>query len=248
MSQFAVVLPAAGRSSRFGGVEKKPFVSLEGRPVWQRAAELFWNRPDVAQVLLVIDPDDRDEFRSRFGHLLAFTNAVLVDGGRERFESVANALEKLADDVNCVAIHDAVRPLCPPRVVDAVFAKARETGAAMVAVPVADTLKRVDSTTHTITETVSRAELWQAQTPQVFRRDWLLEAYARRGEFSANITDDAQLIEAIGHRVTVVPGSPRNFKITTKDDFDLAQSLLGGKGAKPAERPKARFGDDEAIW
>ncbi|MCZ2343785.1 MAG: 2-C-methyl-D-erythritol 4-phosphate cytidylyltransferase [Bacteroidales bacterium] len=248
MSQFAVILPAAGQSRRFGGLEKKPFVSLQSRPVWQRSAELFWNRPDVSQVLLVLDPQDQDEFRSRFGHLLAFTNVTIVNGGHERFASVANALEKLNETAEFVAIHDAVRPLCPPRLVDAVFCQARATGAALAAIPVADTLKRVEPTTQQITDTLPRAGLWQAQTPQAFRRDWLVAAYARRGEYAATITDDAQLLEALGHPVTVVPGSPRNFKITTPDDFQLAQALLGDPQSQEGKRPVARFGESEAIW
>src|SRR5882757_9907256 len=104
MPSVAVIMPAAGQSSRFGGVEKKPFVSLDGRPVWQRTAELFWNRPDVSKVYLVLAPGDRDEFRGRFGHLIAFANVELVDGGAERFESVANALARIPAGVDLVAV------------------------------------------------------------------------------------------------------------------------------------------------
>src|SRR5215471_14203379 len=98
MPRFAVIIPAAGKSSRFGGMEKKPFVSLDGRPVWQRASEPFWSRDDVSRVYL----------RRRFGHLLAFTgNVQIVEGGAERFESVANALALVPEDVPLVAVHDA---------------------------------------------------------------------------------------------------------------------------------------------
>ena len=96
-------------------------------------------------------------------------------------------------------------------------------------------------------ETLTRAELWAVQTPQVFRRDWLADAYARRGSLPGPITDDAQLVEAAGHAVHVVAGSPVNFKITTKDDLDLAESILKAKTAKPAEKPMRAF-DDEAKW
>lgn len=246
MSKFAVIIPAAGQSSRFGGMEKKPFVGLDGRPIWQRSAELFWSRPDVSRVYLVLSPEDRDSFRSRFGHLLAFTNAEIVEGGAERFESVANALSKVPDDVDFVAVHDAVRPMVTTKQIDAVFATAAETGAAMLAVPLADTLKRVDASV--IVETIPRAGLWQAQTPQVFRHDWLVAAYANRSKLGTAITDDAQLIEASGHAVTVVPGSASNFKITTKDDLELAEAVMKSR-AKPAdERPAARGFGDEAEW
>jgi 2-C-methyl-D-erythritol 4-phosphate cytidylyltransferase len=250
MSRIAVIIPAAGRSSRFGGLEKKPFVGLDGRPVWQRAAEPFWSRPDVSRVYLVVAPEDRDDFRSRFGHLFAFANAEIVEGGAERFESVANALARVPSEVPFVAVHDAVRPLVTGALVDAVLRAAEEHGAAMPAVPVADTLKQVDPETNRITGTVPRAGVWQAQTPQIFRRDWLVEAYAKRGAFEGAITDDAQLLERIGHSVIVVPGSPTNFKITTKDDLELADAVLKARTARTsaAPRPSAGAFDDEAKW
>jgi 2-C-methyl-D-erythritol 4-phosphate cytidylyltransferase len=251
MSRFAVIIPAAGKSSRFGGMEKKPFVALGGRPVWQRAAEAFWTREDVSKVYLVVAPDDLDHFRTRFGHLLAFNNVELVEGGAERFESVASALAKVPEGVPFVAVHDAVRPLVTPAIVDAVFGAAEECGAAMPALPVADTLKQVDPATNRITGTVPRAGLWQAQTPQVFRRDWLAEAYAKRASMADPITDDAQLMEAAGRAVVVVPGSMANFKITTKEDLELAEAVLTARAARLGREPdEPRWGafDDEAKW
>lgn len=245
MSRFAVVLPAAGKSSRFGGKEKKPFASLGGRAVWLRAAELFWTRDDVSRVYVVISPDDRELFEIKFRAALVFANGSVVDGGAERFESVANALAVIPDDVDFVAVHDAVRPLCPKEKIDEVFAAAKEHGAAMLAVPVADTLKRVGDGNR-IVETVPRAGLWAAQTPQVFRRDWLVEAYAKRGELTVPITDDAQLMEALGRTVVAVPGSPTNFKITTPGDLEVAEAIISSRASKPA--PVLRAFGDEAAW
>ena len=247
MPQFAVILPAAGKSSRFGGMEKKPFVHLAGRPVWQRTAELFWNRSNVSKVYLVISPEDRDDFRTQFGHIIAFANAEVVIGGNERFESVANALAVIPKEVEFIAVHDAVRPLTMAAQIDATFTMAIQTGAAMLGLPVADTLKRVNDENQ-IVETVSRAGLWQAQTPQVFRRDWFEEAYAKRSSLTGFITDDAQLVEAIGHPVTMVNGSLSNFKITTRDDLALAEMILKNKETskpQPAARPSFH---DEAQW
>lgn len=247
MSTVAVVIPAAGQSSRFGGKVKKPYVSLDGRPVWQRSAELFWSRDDVSTVYLVIPPGEREEFRSKFGHVIAFANIKLVEGGAERFDSVANGLAAVPESVGFVAVHDAVRPLAPTSLIDAVFSAAVRNGAAVPGVPVADTLKRVDPATSRVTETVPRAGLSQVQTPQVFRRDWLVEAYARRTELGTAITDDAQLVEAAGHPVVVVPGAPVNFKITTKEDLELAEAVLKARASKPSARPAAGF-HDEAKW
>jgi 2-C-methyl-D-erythritol 4-phosphate cytidylyltransferase len=244
----AVIIPAAGKSSRFGGREKKPFVSLDGRPIWLRAAEIFWKRDDVSKVYLVIADEDRDEFRSRFGHLLAFANAEVIAGGAERFDSVANALSRVPDTVDFVAVHDAVRPLTPHALIDAVFAAARKRGAAMLAMPVADTLKQVDPATNKITGTVPRDKLWLAQTPQVFRRDLLVAGYAKRSELRTPITDDAQLVESIGHEVFVVHGSPVNFKITTRDDIELAEAVVKATGSRAASSRPAPAFDDEAKW
>ena len=242
MPSVAVIMPAAGRSSRFGGREKKPFTSLEGRPVWLRSAELFWNRDNVTKVHIVVSPEDREEFRTRFQHLLLFANAEIVDGGAERFDSVANALARIPESVEFVAVHDAVRPLVTPALIDAVFQEAFRTGAAMLAVPVADTLKRVED--GIITGTVPRENVWQAQTPQVFRRDWLVEAYAKR---AGGVTDDAQLLEAIGHPVSIVPGSPFNFKITTQDDLQLADAIVKQRIKRTDDRPALGF-SEEAQW
>lgn len=242
MPSVAVIMPAAGRSTRFGGREKKPFTSLDGRPVWHRSAELFWNRDTVSKVYIVISPEDREEFRTRFQHLLLFANAEVVEGGAERFDSVANALGRVPESVEFVAVHDAVRPLATPTLIDAVFHEAFRTGAAMLAIPIADTLKRVEA--GIITGTVSRENLWQAQTPQVFRREWLVEAYAKR---TGGVTDDAQLLEAIGHPVAVVPGSPFNFKITTQDDLQLAEAIAKQRAKKIDDRPALGF-SEEAQW
>ena len=245
MPKIAVILPAAGKSARFGSGDKKPFVTLDGKAVWMRSAELFWNRPDVSRVYVVVSPEDREFFDLRFKPAFVFANAEVVDGGAERFESVANALAKIPSDVDYVAVHDAVRPLCPPAKIDEVFAAAIQCGAAMLAVPVADTLKRVDAS-GTILETVPRAGLWAAQTPQVFRRDWLVEAYAKRGTLNVPITDDAQLIEAMGHLVRVVESVPGNFKITTKADFELAEQVIKSSSHQVVklERSVRPFEDD----
>ncbi|VTR98562.1 2-C-methyl-D-erythritol 4-phosphate cytidylyltransferase [Tuwongella immobilis] len=246
MSRFAVIIPAAGQSTRFGGQQKKPFLPLAGRPIWLRTVELFVTRPDVEQVMLVISPDDREEFQRRFGPNLIFLDIDLVDGGAERFESVANALAKLRDAVTHVAVHDAVRPGATAELIDAVFRRAEQTGGAIPALPVADTLKRVDGDLR-ITGTVPRQGLWQAQTPQAFRRDWLCDAYARRHTIAEAITDDAQLVEACGHAVSVVSGLVTNFKITTKTDLDLAELLHRATHDLPTEPKPGRPFDDESY-
>src|SRR5947209_11296031 len=169
MAKFAVILPAAGQSSRFRDKEKKPFATLDGRAVWLRSAELFVTRDDVCQTIIVVAKADQETFRRRYTANLAFMNVQIAEGGKERFESVANALALVKPEADFVAIHDAVRPCLTEELIKAVFAKAEQTGAALLAVPVADTLKRVEAQGRVV-ETMPRQGLWLAQTPQVFRR------------------------------------------------------------------------------
>jgi 2-C-methyl-D-erythritol 4-phosphate cytidylyltransferase len=235
MPAFAVILPAAGKSSRFGGKEKKPYVNLDNTAVWLRTANLFANRSDVVQTILVISPDDREMVLRRYSANLMFLGVKVVDGGAERFQSVANALAHVKPEADFVAVHDAVRPCAPAALIEAVFAAGVKHGAAVPGLAVADTLKRVDNQMM-VTQTVPRIGLWQAQTPQVFRKDWLVEAYERTGAMK-DVTDDAQLVEAAGHPVRVVPGSPFNLKITTHDDLKIASQFLKLREAE--DKPKA---------
>jgi 2-C-methyl-D-erythritol 4-phosphate cytidylyltransferase len=246
MPQFAVILPAAGRSSRFQDKEKKPFVLLDGRAVWLRCAELFVTRQDVCQCLIVVSPADQEVFQRRYSANLAFMNVQVVLGGKERSDSVANALAAVRPEADFIAIHDAVRPCVTEALIDAVFAKAVQTGAALLAVPVQETVKQVDAAQR-VRATLSRQGLWLAQTPQVFRRDWLQEAYARRHQLSGEITDDAQLVEALGHPVSVVEGSPTNIKITTRADLLLAEAILKCQPKPKPSGPLHPFAED-TMW
>ena len=229
--KFAVILPAAGRSTRFGGGQKKPFTLLDGRPVWLRAAEMFADRPDVSQLIVVVSADDEAMFRDRFAGHLHFMEGRIAVGGAERFDSIANAIKLLDPAIEFVAVHDAVRPCVSKSQIDEVFAEAVSSGAAILAVPVADTLKR--STAEFVIEaTVPRAGLWRAQTPQAFRRDWLEAAYAKLPALGRPVTDDAELVEAAGFAVKLVAGSDLNLKITTREDLVLAGWILRARAGK----------------
>lgn len=245
MATFAVILPAAGRSSRFHDqYYKKPFAPLENRAVWLHSAERFLNRNDVKQVLLVISAEDQEAFYSKFGANVAILGVEVVLGGAERSDSVANAIAQVRSEVDFIAIHDAARPCIAEEWIDRVFDAAERTGAAMLGIPLAGTIKRVGAD-HLVKETVSRENLWEAQTPQVFRRQLLIDAYARRGREPA--TDDAQLVERLGQPVTMVQGSPINLKITTKEDLRLAAHALKALPKPKILGPSHPFADDD-LW
>ncbi len=244
MPHFAVILAAAGKSSRFADKNyKKPYAPLAGRPVWLHSAEKFLARKDVPQLVLVISAEDREYFMSKFGANVAILGIDVIDGGAERADSIQKALERVKPEIDFVAVHDAARPCIVDEWISEIFSTAAKTGAAIPALAVGGTLKRVSG--GTIVETVPRDGLWEAQTPQVFRRELLAKAYAQRGGFQA--TDDAQLVERLGHKVSIVPGSPINLKITTREDLRLAENAL-----KALPKPKLGgaahpFADDD-MW
>ena len=179
--QFAVILPAAGKSSRFGDPkQKKIYAELDGRAVWLRAVEPFVNRDDVAQIIMAIAAEDREMFERRYRASVAFMNIKVIEGGADRTETVARALEFVTPECEYIAVHDAARPCLSHELVDAVFDAARAHGAALLAVRVADTIKRSRRRSSHNQARVPREQLYLAQTPQVFRRDLLLKAYAQQ--------------------------------------------------------------------
>jgi 2-C-methyl-D-erythritol 4-phosphate cytidylyltransferase len=245
MPTFGVILAAAGQSSRFQDTNyKKPFAPLAGRAVWLHSAEKFLERSDVKQVVIVVAPEDREAFVEKFGANLAFMGVTLAEGGAHRADSVRRGLEKLGSEVDFVAIHDAARPCIATPWIDRVFEAGARTGAAILATPVVGTLKRVGPD-GTITETVDRTGLWEAQTPQVFSRDLLVRAFATRQD--SQPTDEAQLVESLGQRVTVVPGSPINLKITSREDLRLAEQALKALPKPKLSGPSHPFANDD-MW
>ena len=245
MATFAVIIAAAGKSSRFGDRNyKKPFAPLANRAVWLHAAEKFLNRADVKQTIVTIAAEDREDFNMKFGANIAIMGVDVVEGGIQRADSVMRALERVKDDIEFVAVHDAARPCLAEKWIDQVFEAAERTGAAILATPVGETLKRVDGRKQ-ITATVDRQNLWAAQTPQVFRRELLIEAYAKRGK--DDVTDDAQLVERLGHPVAIVPCSALNLKITTWDDLKLAEQVLRVLPKPKLDGFRNPFADDD-LW
>ncbi|MBA3894995.1 MAG: 2-C-methyl-D-erythritol 4-phosphate cytidylyltransferase, partial [Gemmatimonadales bacterium] len=187
----------------------------------------FVSHPDVARVVVVLAPPEAESPPEFLSILMGETLAVAA-GGRERADSVAAGLRALPAGCDVVLVHDGARPFVDRGVIDAVIAHARSGEGAVAAVPVSDTIKEaVDSDPTLVRRTVPRARLWRAQTPQGFPRRLLEEAYVRAGAAASGATDDASLVEANGGVVRLVPDSPRNMKITTRDDLAMAEALAG---------------------
>lgn len=251
VATFAVILAAAGKSTRFQskgaeilgtGPQKKPFMDLKGRAVWTRSAEIFSNREDVKQLIITIAEEDIEWFKQKFRPNLAFMDIEIVPGGKERADSVQNALARVKADIDYVAIHDAARPLITDKWVGELFTAVEKSDAVIPAIRISSTLKRVGKDRR-IQETVDRTDLWAAQTPQIFKRQLLLDAYAQAGDMQP--TDEAQLIENMGHPVTIVEGSPLNQKITTAADFRMAEALLNALPKPKGIRALHPFADEE---
>jgi 2-C-methyl-D-erythritol 4-phosphate cytidylyltransferase len=223
--RVAAVVLGAGRGERLGYAAPKAFVPLAGRPLIAHALEALAAPEEVDWVVPVIPADARERYAGLVGQLRYREKlADPVAGGPERQDSVAAGLAALPPDVGLVAVHDAARPLVKPADVSRVIAAARRGGAAILAVPARDTIKRVRQ--GRVLETPPRAECWAAQTPQVFRVELLREAHAKAEAEGRLGTDCAQLVEALGVPVEVVEGDPGNLKITCPEDLEGAERVL----------------------
>lgn len=218
----AVILPAAGTSRRFGGPQSKIFATLAGHPVWWHAANRLRSFAEVGQIVIAIHPDDRPRWETEFDEAVATLRIDLVDGGSERYESVLRAIDRI-EGASFIAVHDAARPLVSESDLRRLFDAAATRDAAMLATPVRGTIKRSDDKS-IVQTTVDRSRLWEAQTPQMFRRELLVDAYARWRGWP--VTDDASLVERSGGKVFLVEGSPLNLKITGPDDLLLAEAIM----------------------
>ncbi len=223
MSVTALIV-AAGKGERAGGGVPKQYRPLGGLPVLRRAVLAFLRHPRIDAVRVMIAEEHRALYEAAVAGL---DLGEPVIGGAERQVSVRNGLESLADGVpEVVLIHDAARPLVPAAVIDRVLDALERAPAALPVLPVTDTLKRgVDGLA---AGTVSRDGLWRAQTPQGMRFDAVLDAHRRAAAEDVTVTDDAALMEWAGHGVTLVAGSEDAMKITTAEDFALADRLLSG--------------------
>lgn len=218
----AVVLPAAGAGTRLGARTPKQFLRLAGVPIVRATVEQFARHPAVATIVVVAPAAHVDHTRRVLRGVRFPGRLDVVAGGGERQESVALGLRAIAGDPDVVVVHDAVRPFVTRALIDAVLAAAREHGAAICALPVKETVKRVVD--GMVEATVDRSVLWSVQTPQAFRAALLREAHdkARRDGFLG--TDEAMLVERLGEPVWVIRGLESNVKITTREDLRLART------------------------
>jgi 2-C-methyl-D-erythritol 4-phosphate cytidylyltransferase len=231
LSSSAVIV-AAGSSSRMGGKVRKPFLALRGRPILSWTLERLALVPGLRQIVIVTRPEDRARARraaarAKLPRCLALTFAA---GGPRRQDSVFNGLRATAPDAEVVLVHDAARPFPPVAAMTAAVEAAARRGAAILAIPVRDTVKRqrTEGGEPLIAATVSRDRLWLAQTPQVFRRALILELFEKlaRDAPGVEVTDDAAVCERFARAVVLIAASLTNLKITRPEDLPVAEALL----------------------
>jgi len=222
-ADVGVIVVAAGAGTRTGSDELKQFRWVAGKPMLLHSVQAFQRRADVAVVIAVLPKRYAGDpppwlFQSDLSRLLVSV------GGRERGDSVRNGLQDLPPEVGIVAIHDAARPLVTDETIERTIAMARAGCAAVAAVPVVDTLKRVNDA-GSVVETVAREGLWRAQTPQAFPRAMIEHAYSAASAAGVTAPDDAALCERLGYPVAIVQGSERAAKVTCEEDFARVDAL-----------------------
>lgn len=196
----------------------KQFLKIAGRPMLEWTVSAFQKAKVIDGIVLVVAKEQMARARAlRFSKLMA-----VVEGGKERQDSVKNGLKSISESAKIVVIHDGARPAVTPEIIEKSVREAKKFGAAVVGVPVKDTIKQVSSK-HYAVRTLNREELWQAQTPQAFKASIIRKAYAKVKD---KVTDDAMLIEKLKIPVKMVMGSYQNIKVTTPEDLRIMESIL----------------------
>jgi 2-C-methyl-D-erythritol 4-phosphate cytidylyltransferase len=214
-----------------GGAVPKQFLSLGGEPLVVHSLRILQAAHTVDEIILAVPETDLDYCTNGLVRRHGFSKVKkVVPGGLERQDSVRQALEQVPVETEIVLVHDAVRPFLTGQMVDDVVAAAEKHGAAIIALPMRDTVKQVGSD-HVIQRTVDRRPLWLAQTPQAFRRLWLQEAHRKAHAEGIHATDDAFLVEWLGHPVAVVEGNGENIKVTRPEDMVIGEAILASRSA-----------------
>ena len=221
--KVGAIIPAAGRGKRIGASVPKQFLEIQGRPLLHHTLMVFASCKLIDYVVLVMPRADVDEMGEDWLNKYEIVRKVVV-GGEQRQDSVYNGFNSLEKGTDIVVVHDGVRPFTTPQMIIATVEAAQQHGAAITAIPVSDTVKQAAD--GFVKQTVSRDGLWRVQTPQAFQCGLLQQAFKKAKKDSYYGTDEGSLVEYLGERVKIVPGSELNIKITRKEDLVLGESLL----------------------
>ena len=221
--KVGAIIPAAGRGKRIGASVPKQFLEIQGKPLLHHTLTVFASCKLIDYVVLVMPRADVDKMGEDWLNKYEIVREVVV-GGEQRQDSVYNGFNSLEEGTDIVVVHDGVRPFTTPQMITATVEAAQQHGAAITAIPVSDTVKQAAD--GFVKQTVSRDGLWRVQTPQAFQCGLLQQAFKKAKKDSYYGTDEGSLVEYLGERVKIVPGSELNIKITRKEDLVLGESLL----------------------
>jgi 2-C-methyl-D-erythritol 4-phosphate cytidylyltransferase len=225
---IAAIIAAAGVGKRMKHHIPKPYLPLARKPILAHTLKIFEAMPEIREVTMVVHPEDLEFCQENVIIPYNLKKVLrLVPGGKERQDSVYHALKALKheEELEIVLVHDGVRPFVTPEQIRQVIDGARRHGGAVLGLPAQDTLKRVNSEGQ-VHQTLERTDIWQIQTPQAFQAPLLWRAFTEAYSRNFYGTDEASLLEELGHTVMVIPGSPCNLKITTPEDLMLAHAIL----------------------
>lgn len=223
--QLALIIPAAGAGERIGGDVPKPYLKLSGKTVLEHTLLRFKMVSGLGEVIVSTSPDYVDRTKEILEQLYPNLICHVVEGGKERQDSIRNALKKISEKTGLIAVHDAVRPFVSREDIEKCIIEASRWGGAVLAIPAMDTIK-IAGEKNEVAKTPDRNLMWHAQTPQIFWAALLREAYDNAEQYQIKGSDDSSLVEKIGGKVVLVNGSSRNFKITVPLDLEIAGWLI----------------------
>ncbi len=227
MGKVTAIIVAAGSGKRMGTSCSKQFILLEQKEILAHTLDKFNKCPCVDSIIVVIAPSDREKVQKEICDKYGYHKVTkLIDGGKERQDSVYNGLLSVDDQTDFVIVHDGARPFVTHDIIINCLEIAKKHGASIVAVPVKDTIKVCNDITHKVERTPDRKTLWNIQTPQIFSYKLLVDAYHYAYQNNIQATDDSMLVEHMGHEVYLSNGAYTNIKITTQEDLIVAERIL----------------------
>lgn len=230
--RVGAIIVAAGKGKRMERDYNKQYIQLEGKPILAHSLQHFQDHGKIDEIVIVVGKGEVEFCRENIVEKYKLSKVgKIVEGGAERYHSVYNGIKALSSQCEVVLIHDGARPFVTAEIINESIASADTYGCSIVGMPVKDTIKVIGEEGF-VKETPKRENLWLVQTPQTFKKDLISEAHQKREIENLSVTDDAMLVEALGHRVKMIEGSYENIKITTPEDLEIGQGILKRRRSK----------------